>query len=53
MSILVWGMFVLVLLSRVKEQHKPLAHLMKFPFFAAEVESHLQAFLEGLIKRRR
>ena len=37
-------------ISAVEQQHKPLAHLMEFPFFAAEVESDAHAFFEGLFK---
>ena len=32
-------------------QDEPLADLVKFPFFSAEIEAHLEPFFEGAVVR--
>ena len=39
--------------SAVKQEHEAAADLMEFPLFTAEIQSHLQAFFQGVVKRRR
>ena len=38
--------------SGMKQQHQPLLHLVEFTFFSAEVEPHLQSFLQRIFKGR-
>jgi len=36
----------------MKQQHQALLHLVEFALFAAEVEPHLEPFLQGMFERR-
>ena len=36
----------------MKQQHQTLLHLVEFTFFPAEVEPHLQSFLQRILKGR-
>ena len=36
----------------MEDQDQPLADLVKFPFFAAEIEAHLEPFLQGVVVGR-
>lgn len=36
----------------MKQQHESKADLMKFAFFAAEIESDFHPFFQGIVKRR-